>query len=112
MYPQRELTRLSAYKVALQRDIARHRDQCVKAAGRVAKPLDLLDSMLALWRRVLPLAPLAALPLGMLIQRTSFPGLKIIRPLLRWGPLVFTAIRSIRSIGTTVSELSKNTSAR
>jgi hypothetical protein len=100
MYPQRELIRLSAYKASLQRDIAIHRAQYTKAAAHVAQPLELLDRMLVLWRRISPIALFAAVPLGFLVQRTVFPRLKILRSIVRWSPLVFTAIRGISSLVT------------
>jgi hypothetical protein len=97
MYPDRELTRLAAHKAALQRNIALRRAQCVEAAARVAQPLEWLDRMLLFWRRLSPLAQFAAVPLGILVQRTVFPRVKILRSLVRWGPLVFGAVRGISS---------------
>ena len=101
MYPQRELNRLTAYKAALQRDIAIHRTQYTQAFTHVAKPFELLDRMLVIWRRLSPLALFAAVPLGYVVQRTVFPRLKVLRSLMRWGPLVFSAIRGINSMVTT-----------
>lgn len=98
MYPDRELTRLAARKAALRRDIARRRAQCAEAAARVARPLEWLDRMLAFWRRLSPFAQFAAVPLGFLVQRTVFRRLKILRSLVRWGPLVFSAVRGIQSV--------------
>jgi hypothetical protein len=100
MYPQQELTRLTAYKAALLRDIALDRARCVEAAARVAQPLEWLDKMLALWRRLSPLALFATVPLGFLVQRTVFPRLKTLRTVVRWSPLVFSAIRGISSLVT------------
>jgi len=97
MYPQRELTRLAAYKAALQRDIALRRAQCAEAAARVAQPLKWLDRMQAWWRRVSPLALFAGVPVSFLIERPVFPRLKILSSLVRWGPLVFGAVRGLRS---------------
>jgi len=104
VYPQRDLNRLANYKAALRQDIGRHRAQCAKSAARIAQPFELLDRALTVWRRIRPLAPIAALPLAFLVQRTVFPGLKFVRPLLRWAPLVFTAFRSVRSIRKTTSK--------
>jgi hypothetical protein len=104
MYPQRDLIRLAAYKAALQRDIARHRTACAAAVDRVAQPLELFDRILALWRRISPFAVFAAVPLSFLIQRSYFPRLKILRLIVRWSPLVVTAIRRISSLVTTRSE--------
>jgi len=87
MYPQRELIRLAAYKTALRWDIALRRTQCAEAAARVAQPLEWLDRMLAFWRRLSSFAPLATVLLGWVVTRTVFPRQKILRSLLRWGPL-------------------------
>ena len=101
MYPQRELIRLSVYKAALQQDIAVHREQYTRAAAHVARPVELFDRILALWRKVSPLALFAAVPLGLIVQRSVFPRLTLLRSIVRWGPLVFSAVRGISSLGTT-----------
>jgi hypothetical protein len=95
MYPQRELIRLAAHKAAVRRRIADHRAECAEAAARVAQPLAWLDRALAFWRRVSPLALIAAVPLGFLIKRTASPRLKLFGMLMKWGPMVFGAARSI-----------------
>jgi len=48
--------------------------------------------MVAWWRRLSPLT-VAAVPLGVLLQRTLFPRVKIFGALLRWAPLVFNLLR-------------------
>ena len=101
MYPERELTRLALRKAALQRTIALHRAQCAGAAARAARPLAWVDRMLAWWRRLPPLATIAAAPLGWLITRSLFPRLKTLGPLLRWGPLVLGAGRSLSAAAKT-----------
>ena len=95
MYPDRELTRLAAYKAALRRDIALRRAQCAVAAARVAQPLEWLDRMLAFWRRLSPLVKFAALPLGFLLKRSLAPRTRILGTLLRWGPPVLGAVWSL-----------------
>lgn len=101
MYPQGELTRLAAYKVALRRDVALRRAQCAGAAARATQPLAWLDRMLAFWRRLSPLVRFAAVPLGLLVARSVFSRRKILGSLVRWGPLVFGAVRGVRSaVGT------------
>jgi len=97
MYPQPELNRLAFHKVALRRRIALRRVACAEAAARVARPLEWLDRALAFWKKLAPFAPLAALPLGIFATRTFFSGHKILGALVRWGPLVFTAVRGIGS---------------
>jgi hypothetical protein len=94
MFPDRPLTLLAARKVALQRNISVHRAQCAVAAARVARPLKALDRTLVLWRRSRPLARFAALPLGLLLKSSSLPRTRVLGTLLRWGPLVFGAVRS------------------
>ena len=103
MFPDRELIRLAAAKAALQRDIALRRAQCAEAAAQVSRPLEWLDRMLALWRRLPPLARFAAIPLGLLVQRTVFPRMKSLRWFVRWSPLVFGALRAAgRAVKTRV----------
>ena len=97
MYPQRELTRLAAYKAALRGNIALHRRQCAEAAARVAQPLAWLDRMLACWRRLSAFGPLAVGLLGWVVTRAVFPRRKILRSLLRWAPLVLGLVRGIGS---------------
>jgi len=97
MYPQPELNRLAVHKAALRRRIALRRVECAEAAARVARPLEWLDRALAFWRKLAPFTQLAAVPLGLLATRTIFSGHKILGTLVRWGPLVFTAVRSISS---------------
>ena len=95
MYPDRELTRLAAYKAALRRGIALRRAQCAVAAARVAQPLEWLDRMLAFWRRLSPLVKFVALPLGFLLKRSLAPRTRILGTLLRWGPPVLGAVWSL-----------------
>jgi hypothetical protein len=97
MYPQRELTRLAAHKVALRRSIALRRTQCAEAAARMARPFEWLDRMLAFVRRISPLMNFAAVPLGFLVTRTIFPRRKILGSLVRWSPVVLGAMRGLRS---------------
>ena len=95
MYPQPELNRLAVHKAALRRRIALRRVECAEAAARVARPLEWLDRALAFWRKLAPFAQLAAVPLGLLATRTIFSRHKILGALVRWGPLVFSAVRGI-----------------
>jgi hypothetical protein len=95
MYPQPQLNRLAAHKVALRRGIALRRAQCAEAAARIAQPVDWLDRMLASMRRISPLVKLAAVPLGFLAVRTILPRRKILGSLVRWSPLVFGAVRGL-----------------
>lgn len=93
MYPRRELNRLAVYKVWLRRGIALRRSECTVAATRVAQPFATLDRMLALWRRIPPLAKVAAVPLAVLAARVVLPRLKILGSLLHWGPIFYGVVR-------------------
>jgi hypothetical protein len=98
MYPQAELNRLALYKVGLRRDIAYRRRECAAAAARVVRPLEWLDRAVAFLRRLSPLAKFAAVPLGFLVSRSVIPRIKILGPLLRWGPVAFAAVRGVSAI--------------
>lgn len=97
MYPDRELTRLAAQKIALRRDIALRRLQCAGFAARIAQPVAWLDRVLAFWRRLTPLTRLAV-PLGFLATRTALRRPGILGSLVRWGPLVYGAVRGLHSV--------------
>ena len=98
MYPAKELTKLAAHKVVLRRDIALRRVQCRAAAATLGRPVAWLDRMVALWRKVSPLARLAALPVAFGVMRLILPRTKFLRSVLRWGPLAFGAVRAISSV--------------
>ena len=93
MYPQPELNRLAAHKLVLRRRIADHRAQCGFAADEVARPLAWLDRVVQFWRRLSPYAPYVAIPLGFVLKRSKAP--RLLGSALRWGPLLFGAIRGL-----------------
>ena len=93
MYTRKELIRLGAHKTALRRRISVRRVQCAEAAARVVRPLAWMDRALALWRRISPVAKFAAVPLALAARRVLFPRLKVLGPLLRWGPLAMGVFR-------------------
>jgi hypothetical protein len=93
MYPDGELSRLAAAKAVIRMDIAVRRAECVQAAAEVARPLEWLDRVLALWRRVSPMAKVAIVPLGLLLRRWVMRRHKVLGALLRWGPLAAGAVR-------------------
>ena len=103
MYPARELTELATRKLALQQDIARRRAECAAALAAVARPLAWLDGTFAFCRRYSPFAPFAAVALGWFLQRAVFPRRKALGWLGRWGPLVFRAVRLVRTVGKVCS---------
>jgi len=86
MYPQRELIDLALRKAELRREIAHHRADCVVAAGRVLKPLEWLDKVVVFFRKVSPLAWLAAVPLALAFKKKVAPRLNLWGLMLRLGP--------------------------
>jgi len=98
MYPQRELDQLAARKDVLRGKIAQRRVQLIQDAARVAKPLQWLDKMAALWQRIPSVAKLMVVPLGAYaIKRTCSGRTKFISSLLRWAPLAYAVGRSAAS---------------
>jgi len=101
MYPTEELTVLSASKAALRRRISIRRARCAAAAARAAQPLEWMERALARWRRLSPLLKIAAIPLGLLLKRRQAPRTKVFGAILRWGPAVLGAVRSLADERTT-----------
>jgi hypothetical protein len=95
MYPVEELKLLAAEKAALRQRILVRRMQCAGAAARVARPLEWLDRALAQWRSLSPLATFAAVPLGLLLRRRPGRRIRMLGAMLRWGPIVLGAVRSL-----------------
>ena len=96
MYSEKQLIRLAGMKVLLRQRIALRRSACAEAASRVVKPIEWVDKVCAFVRKISPVALCAALPIGALIQGTSFPRLKAFSFAVRWGPLLFSAVRRVR----------------
>jgi hypothetical protein len=47
------------------------------------------------WLWLSPLVKFAVLPLGLLLKRSLAPRLRVLGALLRWGPPVLGAVRSV-----------------
>jgi hypothetical protein len=97
MYPQPELNRLALHKFALQQRIATQRVEYSATVAQVTRPLAWLDRLRGFLERCAPLVPFAVFPLGMAVQRTFFPRFKILGATLRWGPMVYGALRGARA---------------
>jgi len=82
MYPERQLILLAARKSALRQAIALRRVHLAGTAARATWPLVWLDRVLAVGRRLPPLALFAALPLGCLVTRSVVSGLRALGPLV------------------------------
>jgi hypothetical protein len=93
MYPQEELTLLAAQKAVLRQRIFERRAECAAAIARVAHPLEWIDRALGVWRKLSPLMKLAVVPLGLVLKRWMAPRARVLGTVLRWGPLVYAAVR-------------------
>jgi hypothetical protein len=94
MYPQRDLSQLSLNKARLRMNIALDRNRCVVAAARATQPLQWIDHAQSAWRQFSPIARMASLPLAAIVTRAVFPRSRILRTLVRWGPLVTAIVRT------------------
>ena len=100
MYPHRELIRLAMHKGALRRRITMQRMQCAEAAAHLAQPFGWLDRVVAFWRKLSSDASVAAVPVGLLAVSAIFPRVKMLRPLLQWGPFLFRVVGQVRAAVT------------
>jgi len=96
MHAQRELNRLAARKAALRSRIRARRAECAAQLAVVLRPLDWLERTRAAWNRALPVARIAAVPLGLLLKRALFPRARLLGALIRWAPLAVRAFRAAR----------------
>lgn len=99
MYPTAELTELARRKAVLHARISANRSRCATLADEVARPLDWLDRVIAQWRRIPPMAKVAALPLGLLLRRVVFPQKKlhVFGRVMRLVPMVMSAVKIMQA---------------
>ena len=99
MYPAGELSSLSRRKALLRAKISIGRLHCVVLATDVVRPLDWIDRVVAQWRKISPVAKLAALPLGLLLRRGLLPGkkLRLFSGVARLLPLVLGAVKFFKT---------------
>jgi len=97
MYPTRELIRLADKKRSIQKVIGQRRIACARAALQVASPLGWFERLLVLIRQLTPYAPMAALPIGLLLRRRLMPKTGFVSVLLRWVPLTLSISRALSS---------------
>ncbi len=96
MYPEPALIRLAASKAALRRRIHARRAESMVLFTGVLRPVSWLDRALGLWRKLSPFAPLAAIPLALVLRRTGRHRAGIFGTLLRWGPAAFGLLRGFK----------------
>lgn len=97
MYPDGDLNELAVRKLAVRQRIRVRREQCLIAAERVAEPLEKIDRLVAQWRRISPIAKIAAVPVAMLFKKALFPRAKVLGSLLRWGPIAVKVFRGFQA---------------
>jgi hypothetical protein len=99
MYPSGELAELANRKARLQRRIGLTRLHCAAEAAVIAKPIGLFDRTVQRWRKIAPIAKIAAVPLGLLLRRRLMPkpATSLIGQALKWMPAVMSAARMFSS---------------
>jgi hypothetical protein len=95
MYPREELRLLAERKAELRLRIRERRLECAEAFIRISRPLEWLDRALSKWRKLSPMLKLAAVPLALLMKRWIAPRTRVLGSVLRWGPLVYGAVRGL-----------------
>jgi len=98
MYPHGELNQLAQHKAALQLRIGIRRFEFARAAAGVERPLAWLDRVVAFWRKISPVAKLAAIPLALLLKRTLLPRTGVFISVLRWAPTLFSVGRAFGAL--------------
>src|SRR4051812_38774818 len=99
MYPSAELNNLARRKAVLLARISLDRLRCVALAAEVARPINWLDRALIQWRKISPIAKLAALPLGLFVSRAVLPGKKVnlMGRAIRLLPTLVSALKMFRA---------------
>ncbi len=98
MSTREELRILGASKAVLLARIAMQRERCAVAFARIARPLSTVDKAWVAWRQMAPFVKWAAVPLGLLLKRSTRPRPRVLGALLRWGPVVVGAARALPGI--------------
>jgi hypothetical protein len=98
MLPGRELALLADRKVALQRLLARQRQECAHYIGCVTRPLHWVDRALALSRGLGPVAFLGILTLVPLARRSVVTPLRSSTIARVWLPLLVATLRAYRAL--------------
>jgi hypothetical protein len=93
MYPTGDLDRLSVRKALIRVKIAEHRWQCVQAGSSLARPIEVVDGLVAKWRRISPFAKIIGAPLLLLLARKMSRRLGPLATIARAMPLVFQTAR-------------------
>jgi len=93
MHAERELKRLAEVKSAVRRRIARRRLEIAAQLDRAIVPVRWVDRAWSWWKKVSPMAKLAAAPIGTWLFGRLFKRRKAAGSLMRWGPTVWSAVQ-------------------
>lgn len=99
MHATAELKRLGEVKAGLRRRIAQRRAVTGAQVARVARPLQWVDRIRGYWRRVGPLARLAAAPAGWWLFRRGIRHRKGVGSMLRWAPMAWRIAQTLGARG-------------
>ncbi|MCR6654282.1 MAG: hypothetical protein NVV63_00365 [Opitutus sp.] len=75
--------------------IAERRAACAREIGELVRPLATVDRVVGTWRRVAPVASVAAVPASIAFTQFVLPRLHGARKLLRWAPVALKAARVV-----------------
>lgn len=95
MYPDGELTRLAAHKAALRQRITARRREIATGCTPVVRAAAWLDRAHALWRRLVPLIRATAVPLALLLARSTLARPHRLKTLLSGGVLLVNLWRHL-----------------
>jgi hypothetical protein len=99
MYPTEELEELALRKTVLRARISADRLRCATFASEAARPIHLIDRVITQWKRIPPIAKIAAVPLGLLLRRAVSPRTKgnLVGRVMRFAPLVVNALKILKA---------------
>ncbi len=95
MYPDRTLKDLAARKEGLRMRITDRRVECARQLGELLQPLVTVDRVIDTWRRVAPIASIAAVPATVAFTHLVLPKIGGASKLLRWAPVAVKAARLV-----------------
>jgi hypothetical protein len=98
MYPSAELSDLAERRALLRARIAHQRLAAVGYTATLAKPIEMVDGLVARWRALPIPAKLALVPLSYFTKRIITRKIGLFRSLLRLAPITFGAARMVAGL--------------
>lgn len=84
---------LTARKAAARGRIGAERERCVAALTRISGPLEWIDRAQKTWQGFSPFEQTAWVTLGASLGLACFRSTSCLKPIFRWSPLFFGALR-------------------